>query len=179
MPDLSPLQQAAALLMLSLPCAAETLQVSAGHFEVRHRAVVKATPAEVYAAMLQLPRWWHPQHTWSRDARNLSLDPVAGGCWCERWGDGASAQHARVLQVQPGRMILLQAALGPLQLLPAQGLFTMITAEQDGQTVMRLSYRVSGAPELALDRLAPAVDEVLATQFARLKALVETGAVPP
>ena len=173
-----PWHRAAALLIMSLPCAAETLQVSATHFEVRHRAVVKATPAEVYSAMTQLSRWWHPQHTWSGDARNLSLEPVAGGCWCERWGDGASAQHARVLQVQPGRMIVLQAALGPLQSLPAQGVFTMITATQDGQTAMRLSYRVGGPPELALDKLAPAVDEVIGVQFTRLKALIETGAVP-
>lgn len=167
---------AAASLALSLvPAAAEPLQVSAGHFEVRHRAVVKATTAQVYAALTQLPRWWHPQHTWSGDARNLSLELGPGGCWCERWGDGAWAQHARVLHVQPGRMILLQAALGPLQMLPAQGLFTMVTGTQDGQTAVRLSYRVSGAPELALDKLAPAVDDVLGVQFKRLVSLIETG----
>ncbi|MFO1328523.1 MAG: SRPBCC domain-containing protein [Rubrivivax sp.] len=175
---LSPTLRAAALL-LSLPCAAETLQVSAAHFEVRHQAVVDATPAQAWAAMLQLPRWWQPRHTWSGDARNLSLDAVAGGCWCERWGDGASAQHGRVLQVLPGRRLVVQAALGPLLTLPALGVFALSAAAQDGRTTLRLSYRVSGAPELALDTLASPVDEVLGAQFARLKALVETGAVPP
>lgn len=180
MQDLRTLLRLTALLpaLAALPCAAEVLNVAPGHFEVRHRAEVAATPAAVYAVLAQLPRWWSPQHTWSGDARNLSLDLTAGGCWCERWGDGASAQHARVLQVLPGRQILMQATLGPLLNLPAVGVLTLVTSAQDGPTAVRLGYRVSGAPELALDKLAPAVDAVLGMQFARLKAMIETGEPP-
>lgn len=168
----------ALLPLAALPAAAEVLDASPGHFEVRHCAEVAATPAAVYVAMAQLPRWWNPQHTWSGDARTLSLDLTAGGCWCERWGDGASAQHACVLQVLPSRLIQMQASLGPLLNLPAVGLLTLVTSTQDGQTAVRLSYRVSGAPELALDKLATPVDTVPGLQFARLKAMIERGEPP-
>jgi uncharacterized protein YndB with AHSA1/START domain len=156
------------------PAAADVTAVSAGHFESTHRAEVAATPAQVYEALSQLPRWWNPQHSWSGDTRNMTLELTAGGCWCERWGEGASAQHGRVLQVIPGRLILMEGTLGPLLSLPARGILTLVSSSgADGKTAVRISYRVSGAPELGLDKLAPAVDGVLAQQFARLKALIE------
>ncbi len=173
---------AALALTLALavqPAAAELVAVAPGHFEVTHRAEAAATPEQVYAVLAQLPRWWHPQHSWSGDSGNMTLEPVAGGCWCERWGDGASAQHARVRQIIPGRLILFEAALGPLISLPVQGVFTLITSQTDGRTAVRMSYRVAGAPELGLDKIAPAVDQVLGVQFARLKAMIETGRPPP
>lgn len=166
------------LALVCGPTVAEMTAVSPAHLEVVHRAEVAATPAQVYAVLSQLPRWWNPQHSWSGDAANMSLDLQAGGCWCERWGDGASARHARVLQVIPGRLVLMEATLGPLIGLPVQGRFTMITAEQDGRTVVRLSYRVASAPEVGLDKIAPAVDQVLGEQFTRLKAMIETGKPP-
>jgi uncharacterized protein YndB with AHSA1/START domain len=160
------------------PAAADLTGVSAGHFESSHRAEVAATPAQVYEVLAQLPRWWNPQHSWSGDTRNMSLELSAGGCWCERWqtsaGEGASARHATVLQVLPGRALVLEASLGPLLSLPARGVLTLATASTGGKTTVRLSYRVSGAPELALDKLAPAVDDVLGQQFARLRAMIES-----
>lgn len=168
----------ALLLALSLaagPAVAEVKGVSAGHFESTHRAEVSATPAHVYEVFAQLPTWWDPRHTWSGDTRHMTLEVREGGCWCERWGDGASVQHARVLQVIPGRLIVMDAALGPLLTLPARGVFMLVTSAVGDKTAFRMTYRVSGAPELALDKLAPAVDEVLATQFARLKSMIETG----
>jgi uncharacterized protein YndB with AHSA1/START domain len=160
---------------LAGPARAEATAVSATHFESSHRAEVAATPAQVYEVLAQLPKWWSPQHSWSGDTRNMTLELSAGGCWCERWGDGASAQHGRVLQVVPGRLILIEATLGPLLALPARGVLTLVTSSNAGRTAVRVGYRVSGAPELALDRLAPAVDDVLGQQFARLKSMVESG----
>jgi len=168
----------AALVVAAAPAGAEVVAASAGHFEVTHRAEVGATPAQVYAVLVQLPRWWNPRHSWSGDSANMSLDMQAGGCWCERWGEGASAQHARVRQVIPGRSILMEATLGPLIGLPVSDLFTMVTSQKDGQTAVRLSYRVASAPEIGLDQIAPAVDSVLGEQFARLKSMIETGRPP-
>ena len=65
--------------------------------------------------------------------------------------------------------------LGPLQDLPVHGVLTLITAPQDGQTVLRMTYRVAGDPGAGLDQLAPAGDQVMGTQFRRLKTLAETG----
>lgn len=167
-----------ALAVAATSARAELSGVSPGHFESTHRAEVAATPAQVFAVLGQLPRWWSPRHSWSGDTANMSLELSAGGCWCERWGQGASARHGTVLQLIPGRLILMDASPGPLLALPARGVLTLVTSSTDGKTAVRLSYRVSGAAELGLDKLAPAVDAVLGEQFARLRAMIESGQPP-
>ena len=169
---------AAALAAVASPLRAETSGVSAGGFTVTFAMVVEGEPDRVWQAFTQLPRWWSPQHTWSGQAGNLSLDAQAGGCWCERWGSGdaaASVQHGTVLMVMPGRVLRVQGGFGPLQELPVAGVLTFGTARRDGATRLRVTYRVAGAPELALDKLAGPVDEVLGQQVKRLKAYIETG----
>ena len=76
---------------------------------------------------------------------------------------------------QPGSALRLQAWLGPLQALPVAGVLTFGTAHRDGATRLRVTYRVAGLPEDGLDKLANAVDAVLAEQVRRLKAYIETG----
>jgi hypothetical protein len=105
----------------------------------------------------------------------MSLDLAAGACWCERWGEGCSMQHGQVLMVQPGRVIRLRADLGPLQDLAVNGVLTIVTSAQDGKTFLRLTYRVAGSADAGLEKLAPAVDQVLAEQYRRLKTMAETG----
>jgi len=162
--------------LCAAPAWSETRAVSAGRFESWFEATVAATPAEVFKAMIEPPRWWSPKHTWSGDAANLHLDAVAGGCWCETWGDGNSVQHARVLKVLPGRMLLLQGSLGPLQELPVTGVLKLETRIEGGQTRLHMSYQVAGPAELALDQWAPVVDGVIGEQFTRLRAIVDSGA---
>lgn len=170
-------------LLLALPAAllparAETSQVSAGGFISTYREEVSVPPETVWKAVLQLPAWWNGRHTYSGSAANLTLDAQAGGCWCERWrvGDApASVQHGTVLMVMPGRVLRVQGAFGPLQELGATGILTIATATQEGKHLLRMTYRVSGHPEAALDKLAPAVDGVMGEQFRRLKKLAETG----
>jgi uncharacterized protein YndB with AHSA1/START domain len=158
------------------PAWSEPRGVSAGRFESWFEATVAATPAEVFKVMAEPARWWSPKHTWSGDAANLHLDAVAGGCWCEVWGDGNSVQHARVLKVLPGRMLLLQGGLGPLQELPVVGVLKLETRLEGGQTRLHMSYQVAGPTELALDQWAPVVDGVIGEQFTRLRASVDASA---
>jgi len=166
----------AAMMVSPAPSArADTIAVTPSAFVSSFRDDVKATPDAVWKAVLQLPRWWSGQHTYSGQAANLSLDVQAGGCWCERASDGLSVQHGTVVMVQPGRAIRVFANLGPLQDLPVHGVLTIATAAQEGKTVLRMTYRVAGDASAALDQLAPAVDQVMGTQFRRLKALAETG----
>ena len=153
----------------------ETSQVSANGFTSSFREEVKAGPDAAWQAIAELPRWWSDPHTWSGTASNMTLELRAGGCWCESWGGGQSVQHGQVLLVQPGRVIRLAAALGPLQELPAQGVLTIVTGAQEGKTVLRMTYRVGGPSDIGLDKLAPAVDQVMGQQFRRLKSLIETG----
>lgn len=166
---------AAGLALLTSGAMAETSQVSASGFTASYREEIQATPEAAWRAITQLPRWWLDAHTWSGKAANLSLDLQAGGCWCERWGDGASAMHGQVLMVQPGRVLRLAARLGPLMELPVEGVLTLVTSAQDGKTFLRVTYRVGGPPDAALDKLAPAVDQVLGLQYRRLKKMAETG----
>lgn len=154
---------------------AETSNVSASGFTVTHAAVVTGEPEQVWQAFTQLPRWWKPTHTWSGESSNMTLDAQAGGCWCERWGNGQSAVHGRVLLALPGSALRLQAWLGPLQEMPVAGVLTFGTAKRDGQTRLRLVYRVAGGADAGLDKLATPVDEVIGEQVKRLKAFIETG----
>ncbi|MFN0183838.1 MAG: SRPBCC family protein [Aquabacterium sp.] len=158
----------------AMPARADVVRSAPSGFEITYRLEVPATTAQVYDAFTQLPRWWHNAHTFSGSAANMSLDLQAGGCWCERWG-GASVMHGQVLTVLPGTMIRLNAWLGPLQDRAVAGVFTMVTSAQDGVVRMRLTYRVSGSDAAELDKLAPAVDKVLAEQSQRLLKLITTG----
>src|SRR3982751_3448436 len=96
-------------------------------------------PAELWRAITQLPRWWNGSHTYSGQASNLSLDVQAGGCWCERWGDGQSVEHGRVVLVMPQRTLRVDANLGPLQELPVHGVLTFTIAMQEQKTILRLT----------------------------------------
>ena len=154
---------------------AETSEVSPSGFTITHAMAVESDPQQVWQAFTQLPLWWNSAHTWSGQASNLSLDATAGGCWCERWGHGASAMHGRVLLAIPGSVLRLQAWLGPLQERPVAGVLSFGTAQRDGATRLRVTYRVAGAPDAGLDKLAPAVDGVIGEQVKRLKAFIETG----
>lgn len=165
----------AALPGLGAPALADTADVSASGFVSTFREEVRASPDAVWQAIVQLPRWWSDRHTYSGRADRMSLDLQAGGCWCERWGEGQSVMHGQVLLVQPGRVLRLSAPLGPLQALAVQGVLTLGPEVSDGRTFLRLSYRVSGSADAALDKIAPAVDQVLAQQLKRLKSLAETG----
>ncbi len=157
------------------PVRAETSEVSPSGFTITYAVAVDADPQKVWQAFTQLPQWWNSAHTWSGQAANLSLDASAGGCWCEGWGNGASAVHGRVLLAIPGSVLRLQAWLGPLQEMPVAGVLSFGTARRDGATRLRVTYRVAGAPEAGLDKLAPAVDGVIGEQVKRLKAYIDTG----
>jgi uncharacterized protein YndB with AHSA1/START domain len=163
------------LASVAMPACADTGNVTPNGFISIFRDEVKASPADLWRAVVQLPQWWSGQHSYSGQASNMSLDAQAGGCWCERWGDGHSVQHGQVVQVQPGRALRLYANLGPLQELPVTGVLTFTIAMQETRTILRVTYRVSGPPDVGLDKLAPAVDQVIGQQFKRLKSLAETG----
>ena len=163
------------MAVFGAPAAAETSNVSPTGFVSTFREEVKATTEDAWKATLQLPRWWSDAHTYSGKASNLSLDATAGGCWCERWGEGNSVQHGQVMLVQPGRVIRMNASLGPLQELAVNGVLTIVTSAQDGKTFLRMTYRVTGNADAGLDKLAPVVDQVIGAQYRRLKLLAETG----
>jgi uncharacterized protein YndB with AHSA1/START domain len=152
--------------------AAETSSVSASGFTVTHQREVKATPHQVFESIGHVARWWNGTHTWSGDAANLSLELNAGGCFCERWS-GGSVQHAMVVYVGRDRTVRLLGSLGPLQELGVNGVLTFDVATSDGKTILKASYRVSGAPSAGLEPLAAPVDRVIGEQVGRLVVYAE------
>src|SRR4051812_41777766 len=130
-------------------------------FTVESTATSRANPAAVYAALAKPAMWWDPEHTWSGSAKNLTLEARAGGCFCEKLGGGGSVEHGRVIYAQPGVLLRLDAALGPLQDMAATGVLSFKLTPQNGGTLVTLIYRVSGTFTLDAAKLAPMVDHVL------------------
>lgn len=153
------------------PARAEVVSAAPGAFVLRAEAEIAASPDQSWRALTRVGRWWNSEHTFSGDARRLGLDPRAGGCFCERWGNGQSVEHARVIMVlerEGVRTLRLQGALGPLQEMGVTGVLTFTIAPHTSGAKLTMSYRVTGDPGLGLDALAPLVDAVLNEQFSRL-----------
>ena len=166
----------AALAAIAAPAGAAVIDKQPNGFEVAGTIHIDAPPAKVFAALVHIGRWWDSAHSFSHDASNLSLDPVAGGCFCERLAGGGSVAFGRVIYVAPDAVLRLQTALGPLQGTGADGHLTFQLTAKDGGTDLTETYDVGGYAKGGLDGWAPTVDRVLGEQVARLKRFVETGA---
>jgi uncharacterized protein YndB with AHSA1/START domain len=164
-----------ALLMgLSCTAHAEVKEAGADHLLVQNTRLVHASPAKLYAALIEIGHWWNGKHTFSGDAAHLSLQAEAGGCFCERWND-QSVAHGRVILASPNHLLRLDTALGPLQDMAVQGVMTFALKPAPDGTALQFEYRVNGASNSGLDKLAPAVDGVLMEQLQRLQRFAETG----
>ncbi len=160
---------------LAAPAAAEVVDAQPSGFEVHETAQVAAPPERVYAAIGQIGQWWMSQHTYSGDAKNLSLDLHVGGCFCERLADGGGTGHMVVDMVQPNQLVRLAGALGPLAGTGGTGHMAIRLAPKDGGTAVDLTYDFGGYGKGGLAHWAVPVDGVLGEQVARLKRYVETG----
>src|SRR5512142_1243326 len=163
-------------VILAGPLRGEVIETTAAGFLVRNTAVINAPPANVYAALTDtVGGWWDPAHTFSHDARNLSLDAKPGGCFCERLPDGGGVQHMSVVYASPGKLLRLTGAIGPLQEAALAGTMTWTLSQADGGTTVELIYTVGGFRAGGFRDIPTVVDGVLRGQLARLKAFVETG----
>lgn len=162
----------AALALSSHPIEGEVVSATPSGFEVASEAVVQADAERVWAALAAPATWWNPAHSWSGVAANLSLDLKPGGCFCERWAGGA-AEHMRVTYIQHAKTLRMAGALGPLQAHGLAGSMTITLEPAGAGTKLTLRYAVGGSFSGGLDRVAPAVDGVLAEQVGRLKAAAE------
>jgi uncharacterized protein YndB with AHSA1/START domain len=129
-------------------------------------------PSDAWKNLVDVGAWWSSGHTYSGEAKNLSLDVRPGGCWCEAWPNGG-VEHARVLMAIPGKALRIEGGFGPLQgmAVKATMTFTLKPAADPTKTQLHVVYLVNGASESKLNELAAPVDGVLTTQFGRLAAL--------
>lgn len=158
-----------AALMAAAPAAAEVRTSSAAGFAIESRATVQVPPAEAYAALARVGRWWDSQHTYSGDAANMTLEPRPGGCFCEAIpADSGAIEHGRVIYARPGQTLRVQAALGPLQSEGVIGTLTWSLRAVEGGTEITQTYVVGGYMRGGFEPVAPLVDQVMSTQLRRL-----------
>ena len=158
-------------LFSAAPAGAEVASASPGAFLLHAEADIPVEPDKAWRDLLRVERWWSDAHTYSGNASRLQLEPRAGGCWCERWGNRQSVEHARVLLVMEEddvRTLRVLGALGPLQEMAVTGVLTFTVAPHAKGAKLTMTYRVTGDASLELDQLAPVVDRVLMEQFRRL-----------
>jgi hypothetical protein len=159
-----------ALIASANPAAAEVVSASSNGFEVRQTVNLVVPPAEAFDAFRNIGAWWDPEHTYSGDAANLSLALVPGGCFCERLPKGGGVEHMRVAYIEPGKHVVLTGALGPLLYEAVTGVMDVQVKTIAGGAQLTLDYKAAGFAKGGADKLAPAVDSVLAAQMKRYRA---------
>jgi hypothetical protein len=167
-----------AMTMAACPYAANAEIVSAAPagFSLRHVAEMPNIAAPViWAALSDVSKWWDPEHTYSGDARNLTLEPVVRGCFCERLSLYAGIEHMSVVYAQPAKTLRLSGALGPLQEFGVAGRLTFQIEPAGGGSRLTVTYNVGGFADRPLADWAPIVDEVLGQQVKRLTRFVTSG----
>ena len=166
---------ALAACALSCAAAAEVVDSQPDGFSLRETATVAAPQAKVWATLIKPSAWWSSDHTYSHDARNLTLDARAGGAWLETLPSGGSVRHMVVVYIDPPGALRLEGALGPLQAMGGGGHLTVSLKQKGEATDVTLTYDFGGHTPGGLRPLAAAVDGVLAAQLIRLKSAAEAG----
>jgi uncharacterized protein YndB with AHSA1/START domain len=166
---------AALVAAAAAPARAEVVAATDAHFVVKEAVTIAATPTAVwYALTAEIGQWWSPDHTWSGNAANLSIDPRPGGCFCEMLPDGG-VRHMQVVYVKPPELLRLEGGLGPLQEQSLTGMMTWRLAPVGEGCALEVVYRVAGVVDGGLTTWAPLVDSVLGLQVGRLQRFIETG----
>ena len=142
-------------------CAsADVVSSAPDHFTLKLEAETELSTDEVWARLIEPKTWWLPDHTYSGDSANLSIDPVAGGLWREDW-EGGSVWHGSVLRAEPGKVLVLNAPFGPLQGMAVTSVWTIsLDAQETGGTKITFDHVTNGSSASSLDAVAPAVDFV-------------------
>lgn len=163
------------------PAHAEVTARADNGFAVSQKVAVSVDPDQAFAMLRTPAKWWAKDHTWTGNAENLYMDAQAGGCFCELIPNEAtsesgapqrtlrgSVQHMQILYVDPGKLLRLSGALGPMQGEAMTGTLTVTLAAVKGGTKLTFDYVVGGFSRIPVDQLAPAVDAVMGEQASRL-----------
>ena len=163
-----------ALLTAAGSVNAKVVDSQANGFEVSETVEIGAPAGKVWDALNQIGSWWDSEHSFSGNAKNMSIELKPGGCFCESLPGGGGVGHMMVAYVRPDTVVRLSGALGPLQSTGASGHMTWTLKETARHsTLFTLTYDVGGYAIGGLGKWAAPVDKVLGQQAARLKQYVE------
>jgi len=152
------------LLLFSNNIFAEVIQKDKHGFEIMITKTVNVRSDVAYKQFLNISQWWLKDHTWFGKSENLTLEPRAGGCFCEK-SEGREVMHMAVSYVEPNKEIRMIGGLGPLQMMGVQGgMRWQFTAISKSKTEVVHSYQVVGFMPGGLDKLAAIVDKVQSSQ---------------
>jgi hypothetical protein len=165
-------------LLIATPAAAEVKSQSPIGFVSGHSAEVSAKPDDVWRRLIIPKDWWNPAHSWFGKADGFYIDAQAGGCFCELAKEQSasaksevrsSVEHMRVIFADPNKVLRMQGALGPLQSEAVVGTLTVAIEplKQGAGSKLSFNYTVGGYSRFPMDKMAVAVDQVIADQFAR------------
>ncbi len=167
---------ALAILALSMPAQAKVQEAGDSGFVLRYVIDAPAAPDDAWAVLVDPAQWWSKAHSYSGDAANFSLDPRAGGCFCEvlrnelspNAAPRGSVEHMRVVYVERPRALRMSGALGPLQSGAATGMLTVFLRPHGSGTRILWEYVVGGYLRSDPAALADSVDRILTEQVLRL-----------
>lgn len=162
-----------ALALAAVPVKAAVVDVGPSGIEIQHSFKVAAAPQKVWDVLVQPARWWSNDHTFSGKAANMTLEPKAGGCWCETLPNSGSVRHMDVGYFAPPKSLVLRGSLGPLYNLAADGALAWTLTASGAETEVTLTFRAGGYIKDGFAKWAGPVDMVLGQQTARLKQAVE------
>lgn len=175
------------LIMAVIPAArAEVVSKADTGFVVRSSGLTGKSPREAWAVLTTPSGWWDKEHTWSGDSANLTLDPRAGGCFCETLAlpDGApasarrgSVEHMRIIFADPGKVLRMSGGLGPLQSEALVATLTITLKPVGGGTRILWEYVTAGYMRFKPEEIAPSVDAMIADQVARLVVKIDAAPV--
>ena len=160
---------ALASLAAAGPAPAAVIDATPNGFTIENTADVPADAMTAWKSLVDdVGAWWPRDHTWWGEASELTIEPRAGGCFCERKGE-QQALHMLVTFVDPGRLMRLTGGLGPLQGMGLHGALEFRFAPTaQGGTSITMFYRAGGYTPDDLSKFAPVVDKVQALQLGGL-----------
>ena len=152
--------------------AAEVAVKGPTGFVVQQRVDVPVSPQRAYDAFTRIGDWWSGAHSFSGDAKNITLDVRPGGCWCEALPQGGFVKHMELVHAAPGTRLVFSGGLGPLQSMGVAGAMTITFAPgaSANSTRVTLRYDVGGRDDKGFADIAGPVDAVLAEQMTRYRA---------
>jgi uncharacterized protein YndB with AHSA1/START domain len=158
-----------AAMAVASPAQAEVRASSPDGMIIQIKGEVALGREATWARLIRIGSWWSDGHTYSGKASSMTVDAVAGGCWCEMW-EGGEVEHGRVIYIQPNKAVRFASALGPLQGLGVNGVltFTLADGSAPGKTAVTVDMNVTGSSLSDLDKMAAPVNGVLQEQFDRL-----------
>jgi len=154
----------------------EVVDVADNGFTIKITVAVPVDSSRAYATVVDgVSRWWDPEHTYSGDASNLSIEARPQGCFCEKLPAQGFVRHLTVINAMPGKLLRLEGGLGPLQGMAVSGIMTWTFKPADKGTTVEMRYAVGGYNPPGFKDLAPLVDSVLRGQLERYRHFLATG----